>query len=444
MLQVIKRLELIKNSISLEDEEIIDLQVAKLQQMQLDEPVRAIVSAIRRREFSSVIPAIDEYIGRFNGLIVFEDGEISGLKLELKLLERELEELTDQKNDLQFMLDQFNLRYQLEMGGLIRNILEIHQAIQLEKIKQKQQFYKYQKAAYDKLKEEVASIKQHKVELEKELEQCYEFSDEYDRIVKDIHQIEDKLREYEEQLYQYRQVVKEAKEKLEGTPEFEAYQEARQDYEEFDQYNKAIMPDDCVVLDESEERQLKDAYKKAARLCHPDLVEDTLKEQATRIMQELNASRKKQDLPAVLAILQKLESELMFEVTSNSIDDKTRLIARIDQLHLSIDQIKHTIAEIQSNEAWQELTEIEDMSVYFTNMKDRLSSEYASLQSQLDQIKHNAETIEEEALIDLANKEIDDALMSERGNTEMNPDELNEYFSKLIQDDEDDYWREQF
>ncbi len=64
---ILKRLELIKTGIAFEDEEIIDLQRIKLQQMVLDDAVRAILDAIERREYAHVVSAIDRYIGHSVG-----------------------------------------------------------------------------------------------------------------------------------------------------------------------------------------------------------------------------------------------------------------------------------------------------------------------------------------------------------------------------------------
>ncbi len=444
MQKILKRLELIKNGISLEDEEIVELQVKRLLQMGVDETVTAIIDAIHRREYSSVISSIDEYLGRFNGLVAFEDIEISGLRLELKLLERELEELTDQRNDMQLQLDQFNLHYQLELGELIRDILGIRRAIQTEKILKAQQRFEKQKAVYEQLKEDVAEIKRHKVDLEEKLEQCDEFSDEYDCIYDDLHQVEDKLRESEEQLYQYRQSVRAAKDDLEGSPDYEAYQEAYQDYETFERHNKEIVPDDCFSLTDTEEEQLRSTYKKAARLCHPDLVDHELVEQATLIMQKLNAAKRNQNLSEVLQILHKLESGLVFEVASNTLSDKKQLLARIDQIKITIDQVKEAMNEIMSHESWNTLKEIEDVNVYFNDMKDLLSEEYAYLSIQLEELKRVEPEVDLHDFIEVANKKIDEALDSERCTDSPTPEELDEYFSDFPPEDEDEYWREQF
>ena len=43
MTQILKRLEIIKSSIAIEDEEVIELQVMKLSKMQIDDDVKTII-----------------------------------------------------------------------------------------------------------------------------------------------------------------------------------------------------------------------------------------------------------------------------------------------------------------------------------------------------------------------------------------------------------------
>ena len=83
MHQILKRLELIKTSIALQDEEIIELQVAKLSGMEIDSEVRRILDRISTRDYGSVMLEIESYIAKHLGVAIYEDEELLGLKLEL-------------------------------------------------------------------------------------------------------------------------------------------------------------------------------------------------------------------------------------------------------------------------------------------------------------------------------------------------------------------------
>lgn len=54
MQQILKRFELIKTSIVIEDEEIIELQVAKLSSMDVDDEVKKILQKIADCDYGSV------------------------------------------------------------------------------------------------------------------------------------------------------------------------------------------------------------------------------------------------------------------------------------------------------------------------------------------------------------------------------------------------------
>ncbi len=184
MQQIFKRLELIKTSIALGDEEIIVLQRMKLLQMELDPAACDILGAIERREYADVVNAIDRYIGQFSGLVQWQDGELQGLRLELKTLEVEVETLSDEKNELQFQLDKFQQQYHTRLGALIRDILELRKRIEASALRKKRHDYEEQAAAYRELKKQLDDLKQQRDKLEEKQASCDEFSDEYDQIVK--------------------------------------------------------------------------------------------------------------------------------------------------------------------------------------------------------------------------------------------------------------------
>ena len=97
MQKILKRLELIKTAIIIEDEEIIELQVMKLNTMSCDDEVTNILNKISDKDYGNVMLDIEVYIQKFSGLVVYEDKELQGLRLELKALERKLQELALKK-----------------------------------------------------------------------------------------------------------------------------------------------------------------------------------------------------------------------------------------------------------------------------------------------------------------------------------------------------------
>ena len=83
---ILKRLHIIKNAVAMEDDDLIAMQVQKLEKLPLDEQVQHILALISAQQFQDVIQLVEQYKHDSSGLSVYEDPQIQGLKLELKLL----------------------------------------------------------------------------------------------------------------------------------------------------------------------------------------------------------------------------------------------------------------------------------------------------------------------------------------------------------------------
>ena len=90
MQQILKRLELIKTSIALEDEEIIELQIIKIKTLSYDSDVADILNSLDVNDFSMAVTAIEIYINKNTGLVAYEDKELQGLKLTVTQILRTL------------------------------------------------------------------------------------------------------------------------------------------------------------------------------------------------------------------------------------------------------------------------------------------------------------------------------------------------------------------
>jgi len=123
MQHILKRLEIIKASIPLEDIEIIELQVMKIQKLQIDEKVQTILNHIENSNFEPVLNLITDYINRFSGVQIYTDPKIQGLRVELKILEKEFLQLSDKKSGIQNQIEDFNHQYMIKLGWLISKVL---------------------------------------------------------------------------------------------------------------------------------------------------------------------------------------------------------------------------------------------------------------------------------------------------------------------------------
>lgn len=347
MHQILKRLEIIKSSIAIEDEEIIGLQCSKLDGMELDDDVRAIISTLSQNDYAQALVLIEAYVARYSGVVVYEDKEIGALKLELKVLESKLQELSATRSEYLNDINEFNTVYNIRLGDIIRKILNLKKTILYEKINQHT----------DDDKEDTENIK----ELKKE------------------------------------------------------YEEVKSDYEEFNREYEEVVAKDRYELDEAEQAELKQLFRRSCKLCHPDIVADELRDQAHEIMAELNEAYDKKDLKKVRQILEALESGSGFDIASDKINDKELLRAKINDIRQKIDETEQEIEAIKQSKIYKIIQEITDMDEYFERMRAELEQECERLKEQ---------SVEKPTTDNVKDKNSDDK------STPMN--------------DEDDFWSSKF
>jgi hypothetical protein len=123
--QILKHLKAISTFIDLEDDEQIVGQVTKLKTLSIDTEVQEIVNMIENQRYENVFNAINDYVYRFSKLEVWEDPKVKGLKVELSILEKELNELSENKNEYLTQINAFNAQYYAKLGAIVEEILRL-------------------------------------------------------------------------------------------------------------------------------------------------------------------------------------------------------------------------------------------------------------------------------------------------------------------------------
>ena len=121
--KILKRLELIKNLIALEEEKEIVVHVLRLKEFSLNGELKNIIVLLEEKSYSKAMPAIEDFINQHHQLTVYSDPELEGLKLEAKILEAEVNILSNEKADLEKLIHEFGVRHTNELGELIIKIL---------------------------------------------------------------------------------------------------------------------------------------------------------------------------------------------------------------------------------------------------------------------------------------------------------------------------------
>jgi len=311
MKQILKRLEIIKSSITIEDDETIQLQISRLYELNIDEDVKSILILIQNTDFEKVIPLIDTYVRQFTSLVVYENEEVQGLKLELRLLEKQFLLLSCRVEEYHNIVNDFNAKYHLELGHLIEEVLVL-----------REEFYEF----------------------------MYKNSNESE--------------------YEYE------------------YFEAKKDFESFHDEFKNQHYETPNEINKKEKKELKRLYKKASKLCHPDIIEEDKKEKAEDIFKALNAAYQQKDIKKVSEILEQLLTGESFSITSDSVFDKKILKRKIDATRQKIKSIKLELESIKQNETFILVNKVNDMDEYFKDKEEELQVEKENILEKMREHTH--------------------------------------------------------
>lgn len=410
MTQILKRLEIIKSSIAIDDEEIIDLQIMKLKKLDLNEEVAQIVVLLEQSDFTTALSFIEAYLSRYSGVVKYIDTQLQGLKLQLKTLESKLQELIEQKTEYLSVIAEFNNEYNLRLGELIRSILSLRKEILYKKtIKQQKEKEKYKEdiQAFEETIQTVEELRSTVLELEEILKHIDDSHEQYDEIQASYKDLLEELGRLEDEIKTQQEELEKAKEFIDDEALQHEYQESKNHYDEFDNNYEDIKESikNSMALNEEEKALLKTLYKKAARLCHPDIVPDEQKEKAHELMQQLNDAYSKKEILKVKEILNLLENGSWFKLSSDSIDDKEILKAKIDECKQNIKEIENELEALEEDETYQIIAELDDWDEYFEELKSELFKE--------------KERLEEEAMefLEEINEEFSLAFMAEEADT---------------------------
>lgn len=372
MEQILKRLELIKAAIAVEDEEVILLQIFKLKALSIDEKVEEILLYLEVASYTKALAQIESYILNYSGVVLYEDKKINTLKLELKALEQKLQEMSERKNEYLNDVNEFNVEYSLRLGESIQNILKLKEEILQKEVEKRQEVFIDIKNEHEDLKQEVN-------DLEEELEKLDEFDDAYDELYEE-------LQKRKETLNKKRKETKQAKRELEDDESFQQYEKIKDEHEEFNREHEEVISQDRFELNEEETKELKKLFRQASRICHPDIVADEHKEQAHEVMAKLNEAYGKKDLQQIKKILASLQSGIVFDIASDKIRNSEVLKEKISDIREKIDTVTIEIQQIREDGAFKTIQEIDDWNEYFRALKNDFEHEVSRLESVLEEI----------------------------------------------------------
>jgi hypothetical protein len=335
MQNIITRLELIQNAISLDDKEVIELQISKLQQVaKSDKKLKALLSSLKTKNLESVAKDIDTYITQSDYSPSTVDTELHGLRLKIKSLHGKLENKTEKQLAVLSNIKSFNTQYMLQLGDTIDKILAFKQKGMKEEILEKEKELDVQKSNFSNLKEQLSSLKNESNALEDDLEKIDDFDDAYDDMYEKSQHTKKKLGKVETELQEKRLEIRELQKKLKADPLYRKYLDFETEYDAF----------------KTNYRNTKRENKKP----HQDdsAIQKTLKE----VMKTYDNFNRK-------------------------INDKKKLRGHIDKLQVAIQEINSELESIEKDETYTLVSGLNDWDTYFNSIRQELEEEYQKLKN---------------------------------------------------------------
>ncbi|MDA8819764.1 phospholipase D-like domain-containing protein [Schleiferiaceae bacterium] len=134
--KIIKRLEIIKNFVILEEIDEISRSASKLEKYIFNSDIDEIIDLIQKEDFGDAIHKIESFINRNQQLSIWTDPGIAALKLEIKNLENQINAFDNEKIELEKILADFQHQHFIELGEIILKILKLR-LIKFKDVKEK-------------------------------------------------------------------------------------------------------------------------------------------------------------------------------------------------------------------------------------------------------------------------------------------------------------------
>lgn len=134
----IKRLDIIKGLILLEESEDIKGHVSKLKEETVTAELIEIIQTLEQAEYGLAIKLIEDFKAQQTQIIFYDDPELFGLQLELKSVELQLNAIENEKIEVEKAIYEFTILYNNVLGKTIVDILKLKKELARTK-KEKQQ-----------------------------------------------------------------------------------------------------------------------------------------------------------------------------------------------------------------------------------------------------------------------------------------------------------------
>jgi len=140
---LLKRLEVLKNVIALQDADDIDYQAAKIKtanegatEKDIAGEIDAILKLVDNKAYGDAMHKISGLLQRYNTISKWTDPEIQGLQAEIRALAAQISNLEGELGDIEKTIRTFEVRHTQELGEVVLKILSIKSRLAANKARQ--------------------------------------------------------------------------------------------------------------------------------------------------------------------------------------------------------------------------------------------------------------------------------------------------------------------
>ncbi len=151
----------------------------------------------------------------------------------------------------------------------------------------------------------------------------------------------------------------------------EAFDEAEKDLGQFNEERSRVSEASIQVLSRRDRAELTSLYRQASKRCHPDLIAEELREEATLLFIRLNEAYLQSDLEGLRAVIRMLdEGTIRLANRMETLHEEDKLLARITHLQTEISHLEKEIAGIKESRVYQTILHESDLHAYFTRLEE--------------------------------------------------------------------------
>jgi hypothetical protein len=174
-----------------------------------------------------------------------------------------------------------------------------------------------------------------------------------------------------------------------NTPQFES---AKKDYREYSRARRDFKKLKKSELSEDEKSLAKKLFREASKLCHPDVVDEALQDEARRIFSELNEAYAYNDIRKIEELLNILRNKkLLYKSQVGENTAKNSMEALAGRLQAELMQVDSELSEIENTDVFRTLSRISDPDRYFADLKLKFQNELAELEEMYAKARNSSE-----------------------------------------------------